>query len=106
ITIDDVLIFLSTLKEKSNQSNKTINTLAHTEEENEQLREHIVQLEKQLDKTKQQLTSIQEDYQAFIEIMDRARKMTILDSEHTTKSPAFKMDKNGNLEQISQGLNP
>ena len=34
--------------------------------------------------------------------MERARKMTVLE-EQEMKSPTFKMDKNGNLEQLAQG---
>jgi len=35
--------------------------------------------------------------------MERARKMTVLEDHQAANSPAFKMDKNGNLEQLAQG---
>ena len=69
------------------------------------LKEEINTLEKKLTQTETQLAIIQEDYQVFIQIMDRARKMTVLDDQGTIKAPTFRMDKNGNLEQLAQGSN-
>ena len=105
ITMDHVIHFLKDYQEHYHVSNQSILTLEQTQQENQRLRENISQLEKELKKTKKSLATIQEDYQVFIQIMDRARKMTVLDDQGTLKSPAFKMDKNGNLQQLAQGLN-
>jgi prespore-specific regulator len=50
----------------------------------------------------EQQNIIQEDYQNLVRIMDRARKMVLLDEQEDRMAPIFKMDKNGNLEIISK----
>src|SRR5690625_407296 len=88
MTIDSVIDFLNTLKkdQQSNQQSKI--TLDQLEGENRQLREKVDELGKQLTTTENQLATIQEDYQAFIQIMDRARKMAVLDDQEY-KGPTF-----------------
>ncbi|MGN7454985.1 RsfA family transcriptional regulator [Paenibacillus pasadenensis] len=43
--------------------------------------------------------SVNDDYKMLIQIMDRARRMTVLNEEEETR-PRFKMDASGNLERI------
>lgn len=105
ITMDSVIHFLKDLKKDYHASNQSKLTLEETQKENTMLREHIDGLEKQLTKTEEQMATIQEDYQTFVQIMDRARKMTVLDDHGSMKPPAFRMDKNGNLEQLAQETN-
>lgn len=106
ITLDLDTIIQSLQKIKANvyQSTHSQLTLDQLKRENEQYQERIKELEKKLKETENQLNQIQEDYKTFIEIMERARKMTVLDGQDI-KAPAFRMDKNGNLEQIVQGYN-
>ncbi|MFC3039156.1 RsfA family transcriptional regulator [Virgibacillus xinjiangensis] len=103
ITMDKVINFLKDLKKDYDASNQSKSAVAHLESENTELKDKIAVLEKQLIQTEKQLTTIQEDYQAFIQIMDRARKMAVLDDQGSISSPAFRMDKNGNLEQLANG---
>lgn len=104
ITMDHVIHFLTDIKKNYHASNQSKFTLEQTKKENQLLRDHVTNLEKELSRTEQKLATIQEDYQVFIQIMERARKMTVLDDQGSLKSPAFRMDKNGNLEQLVQGL--
>lgn len=100
ISFDTVLTFLKNVKQNYDASNQSKLTTEAIKNENQQLKEEISRLEKQLNQTEKRLETMQEDYQTFIQIMDRARRMTVLNDERTTTSPAFRMDKNGNLEQI------
>ncbi|MFD1850182.1 RsfA family transcriptional regulator [Oceanobacillus bengalensis] len=103
ISLDTVIEYLKELKKDYHASNQSKATLEQTFKENTMLKEKVNQLEKQLEHTEKERLSIKEDYQAFIQIMERARKMTVLDDQGTMKSPTFRMDKNGNLEQVAQG---
>lgn len=105
ITFDTVLTFLKNLKQDYYASNQSKATIEQVEKENVRLNEELMQLEKKLKQTEKQLETIQEDYQTFIQIMDRARRMTVLKDERNIPSPAFRMDKNGNLEQIANPSN-
>ncbi|MEH7252963.1 RsfA family transcriptional regulator [Neobacillus niacini] len=46
------------------------------------------------------LKAIEEDYRSLIEIMERARKMVVLQEEDRQQKVKFQMDKNGNLERV------
>src|SRR5699024_140647 len=73
----------------------------HLKQSNKQLQNHITSVERELTLTKKKLKTMEEDYQTFMQIMDRARKMSVLE-EQPNHSPSFKMDKNGNLEQLAK----
>ncbi|AXI09561.1 RsfA family transcriptional regulator [Oceanobacillus sp. 143] len=105
ISMDMVIQFLHEVKKDYYASNQSKVSLESAHKENMLLKEEINKLEKKLSETETQLSTIQEDYQAFIQIMDRARKMTVLDDQGTMKAPTFRMDKNGNLQQLAQGSN-
>ncbi|MFC4022678.1 RsfA family transcriptional regulator [Oceanobacillus longus] len=105
INLDMVIQYLRELKKDYHASNQSKSTLETVEKENTMLQTKVKELEKQLSNTEEQLVTIQEDYQTFIQIMDRARKMTVLNDKGSHASPAFRMDKNGNLEQLIQGSN-
>lgn len=105
ITLETVIQFLNQLKKDYYASNQSKVSLDQAQKENTLLKEQINKLEKELSETKQELSTIQEDYKVFVQIMDRARKMTVLEDQGSFKAPAFRMDKNGNLEQIAQGSN-
>ena len=74
------------------------------EQEKQQFASEIKVLEQELANTRKQLATIQEDYNAFIRIMDRARKMSVYEEE-TNGHPEFKMDQHGNLQQVAQNSN-
>ena len=105
MTIDTVINFLHGLQKDYYASNQSKVTLEATQNEKVKLEEQVAILKKQLRETEKQLATMQEDYQAFIQIMDRARKMAVLEDNGAASSPAFRMDKNGNLQQIAQGSN-
>jgi prespore-specific regulator len=78
-------------------------------QENKELKEVILTLE---EKNKQLLEEngtlannlevIEEDYNALIEIMERARKMVVLQEDERSRKVKFQMDRNGNLERIEK----
>lgn len=105
INLDMVIQYLRELKKDYHASNQSKSTFEAVKQENTLLQSKVAELEKQLSNTEKQMASIQDDYHAFIQIMDRARKMTVLHDKDSQPSPAFRMDKNGNLEQLAQGSN-
>lgn len=105
LSLDMVIDYLKQFKKDYHTSKQSHLTLEEVQQENNSLKEHILELENSLTKTNEQLTKIQEEYQVFMQIMDRARKMTVLEDQGTLKSPSFQMDKNGNLQQLAEGSN-
>ena len=63
------------------------------------LTEQKHQLEQQLHALQKENKAIKEDYEQFVSIMNRARRLVAFEDEEL-ETPTFKMEKNGNL--ISQ----
>lgn len=63
------------------------------------LTEQKNQLEQQLAALQKENKAIKEDYEQFVSIMNRARRLVALETD-TEATPTFKMERNGNL--ISQ----
>ncbi|QFT88761.1 Prespore-specific transcriptional regulator RsfA [Bacillus sp. THAF10] len=102
LTISAVISYLNHLEQLENEYTKM-------KEENISLRKKINELEddvKLLAEAKLALESsmnlVEEDYRALIEIMERARKMVVLQDEDKNKKVKFQMDRNGNLERVEK----
>ncbi|MFC7685869.1 RsfA family transcriptional regulator [Ureibacillus sp. GCM10028918] len=59
--------------------------------------EKVKELELQLRRLQQENKEIREDYEQFVQIMNRARRLVTLDEDDNRVAPVFKMEKNGNL---------
>lgn len=59
--------------------------------------EKLKELELQLKRLEQENKEIREDYEQFVQIMNRARRLVTLDEDESRVAPVFKMEKNGNL---------
>ncbi|AYA78210.1 RsfA family transcriptional regulator [Bacillus sp. Y1] len=77
--------------------------------ENERLKREIAtlkrrneELEGKIDHLEQNTEIIQEDYETLMKIMNRARKLVVLEEEEDRPATKFKMDRNGNLEKIAE----
>ncbi|KGA98030.1 transcriptional regulator [Alkalihalobacillus alcalophilus ATCC 27647 = CGMCC 1.3604] len=100
--IHGVIQYLQSLAQ-SNQSSSMWQVKAEVlEKENENLRGEVKHLQSELNKLKQDTSIIEEDYQSLIQIMNRARRMAVLEDEESLHNPTFKMDKNGNLERVAK----
>jgi prespore-specific regulator len=101
ITLDHCIAFLQSFKQMDYQSQKLRDENHQLKKENEELHLRNKELQKQLDHLIKQQEMIQEDYQALIKIMDRARKMVLMEEVDTEPAHVFRMDKNGNLEHVA-----
>ncbi|KEK26328.1 RsfA family transcriptional regulator [Bacillus gaemokensis] len=100
LTIQDVIVFLQNLEhnnphvEKVQIENEGLHTqLASLQKTNNELEAKLAVL------TKQQ-QAIEEDYAMLVRIMDRARKLVLVDEQADQIAPIFKTDQNGNLDII------
>jgi len=65
------------------------------------LKERNRELQHKLDNVQENTHTIQEDYETLMNIMNRARKLALLEEEER-QATKFKMDRNGNLEKIAE----
>ena len=59
--------------------------------------EQMKSLETQLEDLKKENRTLKEDYEQFVQIMNRARRLIALNEESEHVAPLFKMEPNGNL---------
>lgn len=102
ISVRDVIKFLEDIEQIEHQ-------FYEIQAENKELREQLSTFKQQnIEISEEKLTLenniklIEEDYKALIEIMERARKMVVLQEDERSKKVKFQMDRNGNLERIEK----
>ena len=54
-------------------------------------------LKRKLTKLKNENETLRSDYEQFVQIMNRARRLVTLDGEVDRTAPIFQMEQNGNL---------
>ena len=93
LSLDIVIAYLVRLQHNNNAEQEQLKWRKLTSLLTEQKQE----LEKQLAALQKENKAIKEDYEQFVQIMDRARKMVVLDEDEPNTTPRFKMERNGNL---------
>ncbi|QYR20100.1 RsfA family transcriptional regulator [Paenibacillus sp. sptzw28] len=103
LSIDTVIRFLRQWKGTYQELTRQIKTLERDlrdkDEELFTLREQNQKLSLEVNNAQTDYRAVNDDYKTLIQIMDRARRLTVLTEEDEAK-PRFKMDANGNLERI------
>lgn len=101
LSYDDLVVFLKDLYDRADQ--------ASSQEDVQKYEEKIQNLEKKMyylaaenEKLINEKNLIEQDYKALIEIMERARKMVVLQEEDRQQKVKFQMDINGNLERVEK----
>jgi prespore-specific regulator len=103
ISLKDVLNFIQSLASKEGSSFELRRENEKLMKENLQLMTEKKELETKLSKLENDHRVVEEDYQSLIQIMNRARRMALLqDEDEAVQAPKFRMDKNGNLEKIAK----
>ncbi|PLT27686.1 RsfA family transcriptional regulator [Peribacillus deserti] len=101
INLNDVIQFLVEYDQSFHRKTK--------EQENEELKQELEQLKKEHERAlefnrqlQEKLKTVEDDYRALIQIMERARKLMFLEEEIKGQNVKFQMDKNGNLERVKK----
>jgi prespore-specific regulator len=104
ISIDAVIRFLrqwkTTYSDMSRQIRALEKELVEAKEEAGTLRRENDKLNSEVSEVASDYRVVNDDYKALIQIMDRARKLALLQEEDEESKSRFKMDANGNLERI------
>lgn len=101
LTLDTVISFLETMNGRMLQAEVLKTENERLKLEIKELKKRNEELEGKVNHLEQNTGLIQEDYETLMKIMNRARKLVLLEDEErpTTK---FKMDRNGNLEKMAE----
>ncbi|EXX91850.1 precorrin-3B C17-methyltransferase [Paenibacillus darwinianus] len=103
LTMDAVIRFLrqwrNAYQDISRQIKALEKELKEKDEEMFDLRVENERLSREVNSAQTDYRTVNDDYKTLIQIMDRARRLAVLDEEEEAKT-RFKMDANGNLERI------
>lgn len=103
LSIDAVIRFLrnwkTTYQDLLRQIKFFEKDLKEKEDELSRLRLENERLSKEVSNVQTDYRTVNDDYKTLIQIMDRARRLTVLSNEDEVR-PRFKMDANGNLERM------
>jgi RsfA family transcription factor len=102
ISFQSVIQFLEQLYKKAESTNSMEEDREKTFEKIKELEKKTFYLAAENEKLSKNLKAIEEDYRSLIEIMERARKMVVLQDEERQQKVKFQMDKNGNLERVEK----
>ncbi|MFE8703645.1 RsfA family transcriptional regulator [Cytobacillus sp. FJAT-54145] len=102
IEFEQLVGFLKELYNAAESSNQQKEELNQYEGKIQDLEKQIYYLATENEKLSKELKTIEQDYKALIEIMERARKMVVLQEEDRQQKVKFQMDKNGNLERVEK----
>lgn len=102
ITLEQCIAFLQTLKSDEEHLEMIKMENERLKHENVQLRSHNEKLQKKLEHLEKQQSTVKEDYEALVKIMERARKLILEEEYGVQPAHIFRMDKNGNLEHIAK----
>ncbi|MEH6943761.1 RsfA family transcriptional regulator [Bacillus sp. JJ722] len=107
-SLDDVIVFLQSMNTQSLHSevlrveNERLKAeIRDAKNDMFRMKQQNEELQNKIDNLAENSETIQEDYETIMKIMNRARKLVLLEEEppHATK---FKMDRNGNLEKVAE----
>ncbi|HLG27491.1 MAG TPA: RsfA family transcriptional regulator [Paenisporosarcina sp.] len=93
LSLDVVIAYLLHLQQSGTgegESHRWRALLSHSQEKIKQLERDVARLESEN-------STIREDYEQFVHIMNRARRLVTLNDDAVNVSPVFQMERNGNL---------
>lgn len=102
ISFNDLISFLKVIYSSYEKSSEELGKIKEHESKIHELERKNYYLATENEKLTKELQTIEQDYKALIEIMERARKMVVLQEEDRQQKVKFQMDKNGNLERIEK----
>ena len=102
LPFSEVINYLKALNDQAQKQSNQAENLEKYEVKIKNLEKQTYYLVTENEKLLKELRMVEEDYKALIEIMERARKMVVLQEEDRLQKVKFQMDKNGNLERIEK----
>jgi prespore-specific regulator len=101
ITMSMVISYLQNLNSSNLQADVLKIENERLKRENADLKKQNEELESKISELEQNTVTMQEDYETLVKIMNRARKLVLLEEEDRPATK-FKMDRNGNLEMVAE----
>ncbi|WP_338469923.1 RsfA family transcriptional regulator [Niallia sp. XMNu-256] len=98
----DILVYLNKMHERILDLQEYEENIVAYKEKVKVLEERVSEISAENMRLQKEFYTMENDYKALVEIMERARKMVVLKDEEFAQKVRFQMDKNGNLEKIDK----
>lgn len=102
IVFEEILIFLNKLYVRSQGLKEYEESLGIYKEKVIELEHKLKDVTTENIRLQKEFYTMENDYKALVEIMERARKMVVLKDEEYAQKVRFQMDRNGNLEKLDK----
>ena len=102
IVFEEILIFLNKLYVRSQGLKEYEESLGIYKEKVIELEHKLKDVTTENIRLQKEFYTMENDYKALVEIMERARKMVVLKDEEYAQKARFQMDRNGNLEKLDK----
>ena len=101
LSLDTVIAYLIRLHHTGGGDSETLRWRQTAKMANDK----VETLQKEIDKLKQENNTLRNDYEQFVQIMNRARRLVTLEDDADRTAPVFKMERNGNLVSKEPPIN-
>ena len=102
IVFEEILIYLNKLYQRSQGLKEYEESLGTYKEKIIELEHKLKDVSNENIRLQKEFYTMENDYKALVEIMERARKMVVLKDEEYAQKVRFQMDRNGNLEKLDK----
>jgi prespore-specific regulator len=102
LSVDMVISYLHTLRDSALKNELVKSENERLKLELKELKQQNLELHKKVEHLEQNSGLMQEDYETLMKIMNRARKLVLLEEDDRSAATKFKMDRNGNLEKLAE----
>jgi prespore-specific regulator len=102
LVFEEILVYLNKLYEKSQGLKEYEESLGTYKEKIIELEHKLKDVSNENIRLQKEFYTMENDYKALVEIMERARKMVVLKDEEYAQKVRFQMDRNGNLEKLDK----
>lgn len=102
LDFEEVISYLQTIYKEAQIAMNHEEEMGAYDHKIQSLEKQVYYLVAENEKLIKDIKTIESDYKALIEIMERARKMVVLQEEDRQQKVKFQMDKNGNLERVEK----
>ena len=101
LSLDTVIAYLIRLHHTGGGDSETLRWKQTAKMANDK----VDSLQKEIDKLKQENKTLRNDYEPFVQIMNRARRLVTLEDDADRTAPVFTMERNGNLVSKEPPIN-
>ncbi|WP_433749472.1 RsfA family transcriptional regulator [Falsibacillus pallidus] len=102
LSVKDFIAYVEKLESEGGSVQNLKNEIEELKKEQKLLKARLAEAEQNYLHTSDKYHALEEDYRSLLGILDRARKMAVMEENEKEQKVKFTMDKNGNLQRLNK----